>query len=210
MKIDAELSFDSETAVRHLSEADPALGRHIARSGPLTLERKPTVDVFGALAEAIVHQQLSSKAAGTIHRRVADLMPRRRISAAGIFGADDESLRGAGLSRAKLASLRDLAERARAGRVPSLRELDHMNDDAIVDALTSVRGIGRWTVEMLLIFRLGRPDVLPIADLSIRKGFARVFRGHGQLADPPAIVRRAERWRPYRTVASWYLWRACD
>lgn len=206
----AAFSFDVETAVRHLRNTDRSLDRHISRCGAFLLELEPAENVFGALAEAIIHQQLSGKAAATIHGRVAALMPRRRVSAAGILAADDESLRAAGLSRAKLASLRDLAANARKGRIPTARALAQMDDDAIIDALTAVRGIGRWTVEMLLIFRLGRPDVLPITDLSIRKGFARVFRGHGEFADPAAIVRRAERWRPYRTVASWYLWRACD
>ena len=202
--------FDTDAAIRHLTAADPVLGRHIARTGPFALELKHTVDVFGALAEAIVYQQLSGKAAATIHGRVAALFPKGRITPAGILAASDDALRGAGLSRAKLAGLRDLAERTQAGSVPTLRQLRSMDDDAIVEALTAVRGIGRWTAEMLLIFRLGRPDVLPLADFGIRKGFARVFRSPDELAAADAIARRAERWRPYRTVASWYLWRACD
>lgn len=204
------LPFDAEAAVRHLTAADPVLGRHMERAGTFALELKHTKDVFGALAEAIVHQQLSGKAAATIHARVEALFPKRRITPDGILATSDDALRGAGLSRAKLASLRDLAERTAAGTLPTLRRLGTMDDDAIVDALIAVRGIGRWTAEMLLMFRLGRPDVLPVADFGIRKGFALVFRTGDALATPGEIVRRAERWRPYRSVASWYLWRACD
>ncbi len=202
--------YDGDAALRHLTEADPVLGRHIARTGPFALELKHTKDVFGALAEAIVYQQLNGKAAATIHGRVAALFPKHRIDPAGILAASDDALRGAGLSRAKLASLRDLAERTQAGTIPTLRKLGGMDDDAIVEALTAVRGIGRWTAEMLLMFRLGRPDVLPVADFGIRKGFAKVFRSKEPLAAADDIVQRAERWRPYRSVASWYLWRACD
>jgi methylated-DNA-[protein]-cysteine S-methyltransferase len=201
--------FDTDAAIQHLTAGDPVLGRHIARTGPFALKLKHTKDVFGALAEAIV-QQLSGKAAATIHGRVAALFPKGRITPAGVLAASDDALRAAGLSRAKLAGLRDLAERTQAGSVPTLRQLRSMDDNAIVEALTAVRGIGRWTAEMLLIFRLGRPDVLPVADFGIRKGFARVFRSPDELAAPDAIARRAERWRPYRTMASWYLWRACD
>ncbi|MFN8543124.1 MAG: methylated-DNA--[protein]-cysteine S-methyltransferase [Candidatus Binatia bacterium] len=202
--------FDADAAVRHLTAADPVLGRHIARVGPFALALKHTTDVFGALAEAVIHQQLSGKAAATIHGRVAALFPKRRLHPRGLRTVTDAALRGAGLSRAKLASLRDLAEHAEAGGVPTLRRLATMDDEAIVEALTAVRGIGRWTVEMLLLFRLGRPDVLPIADLGIRKGFGVVFGGDGALPAPADVSRRGERWRPYRSVASWYLWRACD
>jgi O-6-methylguanine DNA methyltransferase len=204
------LPFDGDAAVRHLVAADPVLGRHMQRTGAFALELKHTKDVFGALAEAIVYQQLNGKAAATIHARVEALFPKRRITPAGILDATDEALRGAGLSRAKTASLRDLAERTAAGTIPTLRKLGAMDDDAIVAALTAVRGIGRWTAEMLLMFRLGRPDVLPVADFGIRKGFALVFRTGDALAAAEEITRRAERWRPYRSVASWYLWRACD
>jgi methylated-DNA-[protein]-cysteine S-methyltransferase len=204
------LPFDADAAIRHLADADPVLARHMQRTGAFALELKHTKDVFGALAEAIIYQQLNGKAAATIHARVEALFPKRRIAPDGILAADDETLRGAGLSRAKAASLRDLAERTAQGTVPTLRRLRAMDDDAIVDALTAVRGIGRWTAEMLLMFRLGRPDVLPVADFGIRKGFALVFRTGDALATAEQITKRAERWRPYRSVASWYLWRACD
>ncbi len=128
---------------------------------------------------------------------------------ADIAAASDAWLRSAGLSGAKTAALRDLAEHALAGRVPSLARLAAMSDDAIVDALTPIRGIGRWTVHMLLIFKLGRADVLPSDDYAIRKGFARVF-GLDELPKPGEVAARGERWRPYRSAASWYLWRATD
>lgn len=202
--------WDTAAAVRRISSADPVLGRFIGRTGSFALELKHTKDVFDALAEAIVHQQLSAKAAATIHGRVAALFPDQRITPEGILRSSDAALRGAGLSRAKLASLRDLAERTRSGSLPPLEALRAMDDEAIVEVLSAVRGVGRWTAEMLLIFRLGRPDVLPLADFGIRKGFARVFRSRAEMAAPAEVARRAERWRPYRTVASWYLWRACD
>jgi 3-methyladenine DNA glycosylase/8-oxoguanine DNA glycosylase len=174
---------------------------------------KATPDAFLALAEAIVYQQLSGKAAATIFGRFLALYPTGRIEPRGVLATKDRTLRSVGLSRAKVASLRDLAARSVAGGVPTLAALATMDDQAIVEALTTIRGIGRWTAEMLLIFRLGRPDVLPLADFGIRKAFAKVFRSprHANgLASPAAVARRGERWRPYRSVASWYLWRALD
>jgi methylated-DNA-[protein]-cysteine S-methyltransferase len=210
------LPYDAEAAIRHLVAADPVLGRHIARVGPFALRLRQTKDVFVALAEAVVYQQLSGKAAATIFARVSALYPSDRLEPKRVLATKDSVLRGAGLSRAKLASLRDLAQRSEAGDVPTLKALAKMDDQAIVDTLTAVRGIGRWTVEMLLMFRLGRPDVLPVADYGIRKGFARVFRSRRSrgnddvLPSPVDIARRGQRWRPYRSVASWYLWRALD
>jgi len=205
--------YDVAAALRHLGAADPVLGRHIARVGSFGLRLRQTKDPFLALAEAIVYQQLSGKAAATIFGRVTALVPHGRLEPRHLPAIEDRTLRGAGLSRAKVASLRDLAARSTAGEVPTLRVLATMDDEAIVERLTAVRGIGRWTVEMLLMFRLGRPDVLPLADFGIRKGFAKVFRaqrGKDGLAAPADVARRGERWRPFRSVASWYLWRALD
>jgi 3-methyladenine DNA glycosylase/8-oxoguanine DNA glycosylase len=199
------LPFDPTAAVRHLEERDPVLAKHMAKVGPFGLRLKKTESTFAALAEAIVYQQLNGKAAATIFGRVASLFPNERLDPKRLLATSEEKLRAAGLSKNKLASLRDLALHATEGRIPTIVELGKMEDDAIVDALTSVRGIGRWTVEMLLMFRLGRPDVLPIADYGIQKGFARVFPNVRT-----DIARRGERWRPYRSVASWYLWRATD
>lgn len=211
----AELPFDAAEALRHLAEVDAPLGAHIARVGDLRLRLKHSEGTFAALAESIVYQQLSGAAAATIFGRLRKVYPRGELDPRRVLATEDVALREAGLSRAKVESLRDLAARAVAGEVPPLAELARMDDEAIVERLTRVRGVGRWTVEMLLIFRLGRPDVLPVADLGIRKGFARVFRrrrrageGEAGLPTPEELARRGERWRPFRSVASWYLWRA--
>ncbi len=210
---DASVPYDAPAARRHLEGADPVLGAHLARVGEFALRLKKTEGTFAALAESIVYQQLNGKAAATIFARVRALFPRGRLDPRALLAATDEDLRSAGLSRNKLAAMRDLAERAASGHVPTLVQLSRMPDDAIVEKLTEVRGVGRWTVEMLLIFRLGRPDVLPVADFGIKKGFARVFHRGKRKAELPTetdLVRRGERWRPFRSVASWYLWRAAD
>ena len=206
--------YDAASARRHLAASDPVLGAHIDRIGDFTLTLKASEGTFAALAESIVYQQLNGKAAATIFGRVRALVPKgRAFDARAVLALDDRSLRAAGLSGSKLASIRDLAARTAAGTIPTLAQLEHMDDDAIVDALTEVRGIGRWTVEMLLIFRLGRPDVLPVADHGIKKGFARLFHRGARRTELPTdveLARRGERWRPFRSMASWYLWRAVD
>jgi len=201
--------YDPATALRHLRRTDPELARLIRRVGPYALQSRAHLTPFQALLRAIVYQQLSGLAAGSIDRRLKALFPGRRPSARRLLELDDDALRGAGLSRSKVASARDLAEKAVAGVVPERRALERMDDEAIVERLVAIRGIGRWTVEMLLIFSLGRPDVLPVADLGVRKGFM-LHRGHGELPDAATLVAEGERWRPYRSVASWYLWRACE
>lgn len=203
--------FDAQAAVAHLCRSDAALARVIAAVGPFGLELKRTPSLFAALTEAIVHQQLSGKAAATIYARLCASF-RNASSGPGpeqILRASDDTLRGAGISRPKLLALRDLARRARDGELPTLAEAQGMQDDEIVERLTPVRGIGRWTAEMLLIFRLGRPDVLPVDDYGIRKGFAVTFRKR-TLPSRGDLETHGERWRPYRTVASWYLWRAAE
>jgi methylated-DNA-[protein]-cysteine S-methyltransferase len=203
--------FDPAMAAAHLRAADPALGRVIDAIGPCRLALRTTPSLFVALAEAIVYQQLTGKAAATIFARVCALFarPHEGPTADQILRASDEQLRGAGLSRAKLLALRYLARRARRGEIPTLAEVRGMGDDAIVERLTAVRGIGRWTAEMLLIFRLGRPDVLPADDYGVRKGFGLAF-GKRALPSPREVQVHGARWRPYRTVASWYLWRAAE
>jgi 3-methyladenine DNA glycosylase/8-oxoguanine DNA glycosylase len=170
-----------------------------------------TQTTFGALLEAIVYQQLNGKAAAAIFARVSAVAPRSKggPTAARILRTSDEELRAAGLSRNKVLAVRDLAAKAVDGEIPTTAQAQTMDDDAIVERLTCVRGIGRWTAEMFLIFRLGRPDVLPVDDYGIRKGFAIAFRKR-TLPDRKDVARRGERWRPYRTVASWYLWRAAE
>ena len=214
------LPYDADAALRALAAADPVLGKHIARTGPLRLQLKDTEGTFAALAESIVYQQLSGRAAATIFGRVRAIFPGGHLEPKVVIATPDAVLRAAGLSAAKLASLKDLAARSLAGEVPTLAQLERMEDDAIVEQLTAVRGVGRWTVEMLLIFRLGRPDVLPVADYGIKKGFARIFKnpesggrakyGPDELPSAAVLATRGERWRPFRSVASWYLWRALD
>jgi len=208
---DGVFGFDTSAALHHLRTSDAALGRLIDAVGPFRMQLAKTTSLFVALAEAIVYQQLSGKAAATIFARVRALFPRGDDGPTPeqILRVSDEKLRGAGLSRAKLLALRDLARRSKAGQIPPLGEIHHMNDAAIIDLLTEVRGIGRWTVEMFLMFRLGRPDILPVGDYGIRKGFAVAFRKRA-LPGPEDLEKRGARWKPFRTVASWYLWRAAE
>jgi O-6-methylguanine DNA methyltransferase len=203
--------FDPLVAVEHLRASDPAIARVIDAVGPFRMQLKKASNTFTVLAEAIVYQQLTGKAAATIFGRVCGLFPNANEgpTAEHLIHVSDDKLRAAGLSRAKLLSLRDLARRTAAGEIPTLAEIRKMENEAIVERLTAVRGIGRWTVEMLLIFRLGRPDVLPLDDYGVRKGFAFALRKR-DLPTRPHLEKRGARWKPYRTVASWYLWRACE
>jgi DNA-3-methyladenine glycosylase II len=207
----ADFDFDPAHAIAHLSAADPALARIIATAGPFAMELKKSRSVFGALAEAIVYQQLSNKAAATIFGRVCGHFPRRSagLTAERLLALSDAKIRAAGISRPKLKSLRDLARRTAAGEVPTLAAARRMTDEAIVERLIAIHGIGRWSAEMFLMFRLGRPDVLPVDDYSLRKAYATAFKKRA-LPSPEALQKHGEKWRPYRTVASWYLWRALD
>jgi len=210
--------FAPDEATRALAAADSTLAKIIARVGPFTHVVQPAASTFEALTRSIVYQQLHGKAAATIHGRLVALgADGRTLRAEDVAAASDDALRGVGLSRQKMLSLRDLATRTLSGTIPTLDALARLDDDAVVEALVPVRGIGRWSVEMLLMFRLGRPDVLPLDDFGIRKAFALGFpRALGKdargapLAPAPIVRRRGERWRPYRTVASWYLWRSLD
>ncbi len=206
-----QAEFDPKAAVRHVRASDPTLARVIDAVGPYEIEVLKTASVFVALARSIVYQQLNGRAAATIFGRVCALYPRARagLRPEGILRTSDAKLRGAGLSRAKLLALRDLAEKTQAGAIPPLAALRRMDDAAIVESLTQVRGIGRWTAEMFLMFRLGRPDVLPAEDYGVRKGFAIVYHKR-KLPMRKDLEKHAERWRPYRSVASWYLWRALE
>jgi 3-methyladenine DNA glycosylase/8-oxoguanine DNA glycosylase len=204
------LDYDPDLARRHLAEADPLLGALITRVGPYLLRPRPTQSLFAAVARAIVYQQLSGAAAATILGRVkAIYAPKRFPTPRDILATPPERLRAAGLSTAKTAALRDLAARTLDGTVPTMRQVRFMQDEEVIERLIQVRGVGRWTAEMLLMFRLGRADVLPVSDLGIRKGFALTF-GNRRLPAAITIERRAERWRPYRSVACWYLWRALE
>lgn len=166
-------------------------------------------NLFESLTRNIIYQQLHGNAASAIHGRVRDLFTRRKPTPHGIINTPEERLRAAGLSAAKTLAIKDLAAKTLDGTVPTLARLRRMEDEEIIERLTEVRGIGRWTVEMLLIFRLGRPDVLPVGDFAVRKGFALCYGLKAQ-PRPKEILKHAERWRPYRSVASWYMWRASE
>lgn len=204
------LDFDPTEAVAALARRDRRLARLIQRAGPFTLRPEKMQSPFQALFRAIIYQQLSGKAAATILNRVKAQFPGRHgLRPAAVLAASDEALRQAGMSRAKIAAVKDLAAKASNGIVPGLARLRSMDDAEILSRLISVRGIGPWTVEMLLMFRLGRPDVLPVSDLGIRRGFMLTY-ATAEMPKPAEIIERAERWRPYRSVASWYMWRAVD
>ncbi len=182
----------------------------IERSTRYKIEATPSIRPFDALAESIAYQQLSGKAAATIFGRVRGLYPRRKyLDPEKILATPDETFRAAGLSRNKIAALKDLAAKTIDGTVPAGRALIRMSDDEIITRLTTVRGIGRWTVEMLLLFDLGRPDVWPVDDYGVCKGFAKTF-GKRKLPTPKQLMKLGEKWRPYRSVAAWYFWRALD
>ena len=200
------LGFDPAVAVEHLRNSDPALARIIDVVGPFRMQLIEASSIFAALAQSIVYQQLTGKAAATIFARFCALFPGGKPSADAVLAMSDEALRGAGLSRSKLLSLRDLAGKTTGDDIPTLADVRDMTDEAIIDSLTKVRGIGRWTVEMLLIFRLGRPDVLPADDYGIRKGFALAL-GQRELPARKDLETYGVRWKPFRTAASWYLWR---
>ena len=205
------LGFDPVLAVEHLRSADPDLGRIIDVAGPFAMELKSARSVFAALAEAIVYQQLSNKAAATIFGRLCSQFPRGRsgLTPERLLALSDTDIRGAGISQAKLKSLRDLARRTSNGDIPSLAAARSMSDREIIERLIAVHGIGRWSAEMFLMFTLGRPDVLPLSDYSLRKAYAETFRKRA-LPSPSALEKHGEKWRPYRTVASWYLWASLD
>src|SRR6266576_3208535 len=193
-----------------LRASHPRMAELIARSRRYNITPAVSIRPFDALAESIAYQQLSGKAAATIFGRVRALYPKRKwLDPEQLLATSDATLRAAGLSRAKTAALKDLAAKTIDGTVPSGRALIRMSDDEIITRLTTVRGIGRWTVEMLLLFDLGRLDVWPVADYGVQKGFAKTF-GRRKLPTPKQFQKIGEKWRPYRSVAAWYFWRALD
>jgi DNA-3-methyladenine glycosylase II len=198
--------YDPDEAIRYVSQVDPQMGKLIGLAGEFMLPIRRLHNPFEALARNIIFQQLHGRAAAAIHERVLALFGKQRLYPQDILEAPEDELRGAGLSGAKLVALKDLAQKTLDGTVPTLARLRRMQDEEIIERLTEVRGIGRWTVEMLLIFRLGRPDVLPTGDLAVVKGFSLVY-GRKELPKPKELLHYGERWRPFRSVASWYLWR---
>lgn len=205
------LPYDPPEALRVLRRGDAKLARLIERVGQYTLKLRPDRTPFEVLLRSVVFQQLSGKVAHTIHQRLTALLPPSPVQQPeALLRLDEAALRGAGLSRNKIAAVRDLAQKTCEGLVPDRRRLARLDDEEIVERLVQIRGVGRWTVEMLLLFWLGRPDVLPVTDFGVRKGYHLTFGRGEELPHPSAIARRGERWRPYRSVASWYLWRAVD
>jgi O-6-methylguanine DNA methyltransferase len=211
----SNVAFDEHAALAHLKETDPRLAAMMDRVGPFTLQASaPNArggdEPFTALVKAIVSQQLSGRAAATIYGRVASLLGREIIDdPKAVLAVPKAKLRHAGLSENKALSLRDLAEHAQAGTLPSRAEMQSLTDDEIISALADVRGIGRWSAQMLLLFYLGRPNVLPLADLGVQKGFAITY-GLRSLPSASVIERMAKRWAPFASVASWYMWRAVE
>jgi len=200
---------DAEHVMQELSRVDGRLAKVIRRVGIFPTKRPKPQPPFQSLLQSIVYQQLAGKAAATIFGRVKALGASGFVNPQEILLLDETKLRGAGLSRQKIAAVKDLAAKTLDGTVPPLAALRRMSEVEIHERLVQVRGIGEWSVQMFLMFRLGRPDVLPIHDLGIRKGFQHVY-GLADIPKPQAILEHGERWRPYRSIASWYLWRAVD
>ena len=202
--------LNHQDAQRHLSSTDARMAQLIARSRRYEITPSLAVRPFDALAESIAYQQLNGKAAATIWGRVRALFPKRKyLDPALVLQTPDEKFRSAGLSRNKVAALKDLAAKTIDGTVPSGRVLAKMTDEEIIERLTQVRGIGRWTVEMLLLFDLGRPDVWPVDDYGVRKGFAKTF-GKRKVPTPRQLLKLGKKFQPYRSAAAWYFWRALD
>jgi DNA-3-methyladenine glycosylase II len=200
----------SAEILAHLSKADPVMRQLVRRVGPLTLQPDKRRTPFQSLVRAVANQQLNGKAAETILGRFIALFPGRRFPLPeDLAGVDDDRLRACGFSRAKVAAIRDIAAKSLSGVIPNSRQIARLSDDAIVERLTEARGVGRWTVEMLLIFQLGRPDVLPVDDFGVRNGYRLAYR-HGEMPKPKELLVIGEKWRPHRSAASWYLWRATE
>ena len=197
-------------ALRHLRRVDPVMAQLIRRAGPYAVKPERGTGAYEALVQAVAHQQLTGKAAQTILGRFYALYgiaccpePARLVE------TPDAALRGCGFSRAKAAALKDIAARSLDGSIPHRRALARMKNEAIIERLVEARGVGRWTVEMFLMFTLGRPDILPVDDYGIRLGY-KIAYGKRTLPKPKSLAKLGESWAPYRTTASWYLWRAVD
>jgi DNA-3-methyladenine glycosylase II len=212
-----KLPFDAVEAQAYLAARDAKLGALMERAGPFTMKLDPAPSPFESLLESILYQQLHGKAAATIHGRVREYF-RGDPTPELMLDTPDERLRAAGVSGNKIKAFKDLAAKTLDGTVPSHAAIKKLSDAEIIERLTAVRGIGAWTVEMLLMFRLGRPDVFPVTDYGVRKGFALTFMkvpksralAAADLPKADLMLRRARKWSPFRSVASWYLWRACD
>ena len=197
-------------AIIHLSKSDPTMKKVVRTIGAFDFAHEPSRSPFQALVQAVAHQQLNGTAANTILRRfIALFLGRKFPRPEDLANVTDDQIRKAGFSRAKIAAIRDIAAKTIDGVIPSSRRIAKMPDEEIIERLTSVRGVGLWTVEMLLIFKLGRPDILPAADFGVRNGF-RIAYGLKEMPSVKELLAHGDRWRPHRTAAAWYLWRVAD
>ena len=197
-------------ALKHLSAVDPVMARLIREVGPCRLEHEPWRSPFQSLVQAVAHQQLNGTAAETILTRFKKLFPRRRFpKPEDLVKVTDEQIRACGFSFAKIAAIRDIAAKTLDGTIPSSRQIEQLIDEEIIERLTEARGVGRWTVEMLLIFQLGRKDVLPVDDFGVRTGFRVAYKKRG-MPKPKALLKFGKRWRPHASTAAWYLWQAAN
>src|ERR1039458_7990486 len=197
-------------ALKHLAANDPVMRRLIREFGPCELKPETRRSPFQSLVQAVAHQQLNGTAANAILARFKKLFPERRCPRPeDLSPVSDDDLRGVGFSRAKILAIRDIAAKTLDGVVPASRQIVKLSDDEIIGRLTEVRGVGRWTVEMLLIFQLGRPDVLPVGDFGVRTGYRVAYKKRG-MPKPKALLEFGEKWKPHRTTAAWFLWCAAD
>ncbi len=200
----------TSAALKHLSAVDPVMARLIREVGPCRLEHEPWRSPFQSLVQAVAHQQLNGTAAETILTRFKKLFPRRRFpKPEDLVKVTDEQIRACGFSFAKIAAIRDIAAKTLDGTIPSSRQIEQLIDEEIIERLTEARGVGRWTVEMLLIFQLGRKDVLPVDDFGVRTGFRVAYKKRG-MPKPKALLKFGKRWRPHASTAAWYLWQAAN
>ena len=205
----SRLRYNRRQAVEHLRASCPEMGRFVTACGPLKLRTASDTELFAALSRAIVYQQLSGKAAATIHGRFAALFDEGVPTAAGTIGLEYEALRGAGLSNNKALAVQDLAARSLDGSLPTARRTARLNDEEVIEKLCQVRGIGPWTAQMYLMFNLGRPDVMPATDLGVQKGVQAVY-SLDSLPAPDQVLQQTAHPAPYRSAASWYFWQAAD
>jgi len=197
-------------ALKHLSAVDPVMARLIREIGPCKLAHEPWRSPFQSLVQAVAHQQLNGTAANMILTRFKKLFPKRRFpKPEDLASITDEQIRACGFSFSKIAAIRDIAAKALDGTIPSSRAIEKLTDAEIIERLTAARGVGRWTVEMLLIFQLGRKDVLPVDDFGVRNGFRIAYKKRA-MPKPKALLAFGRKWRPHGSTAAWYLWRAAD
>jgi DNA-3-methyladenine glycosylase II len=196
--------------LKHLAAVDPVMAQLIEKLGPCKLDHEPWRPPFQSLVQAVAHQQLHGTAANTILTRFKKLFPGRKFPhPKDLASVTDEQIRACGFSYNKIKAIRDIAEKTLSGIIPTSKEIVKLPDEEIIERLTEVRGVGRWTVEMLLIFQMGRTDVLPVDDFGVRNGFRIAYKKRA-MPKPKDLLKFGERWRPYATTAAWYLWRAAD